>query len=157
MIMNRIAEGSPRLKVFRLIMVAILGVNLTNHFAPLLLLKGAPFLTQLKADQLQALALVSLKLYAQGFFIAMVFFWNPLLIDWIPDLQIGLPASDSGRADGDCWPVLPDPQFRALPLTRIGGPSVPLPHAPRLAGRTIADLVAPRDRRQRSTMEGAGQ
>jgi hypothetical protein len=59
---------------FRLIMVAILGVNLTNHFAPLLLLKGAPFLTQLKADQLQALALVSLKLYAQGFFIAMVFF-----------------------------------------------------------------------------------
>jgi hypothetical protein len=41
--------------------------------------------------------------------------------------------------------------------TRIGGTFVLLPHAPRLAGRTIVDLVAPRDRPQRSTMEGAGQ
>jgi Domain of unknown function (DUF4386) len=59
---------------FRLIMVAILGVNLLNHFAPRVLLKGVPFLTAFKADQLQALALVSLNLYAQCFFIAMVFF-----------------------------------------------------------------------------------
>ena len=59
---------------FRLIMVAILGVNLLNHFAPLVLLKGGPFLTAFKTDQLQALALGSVKLYAQVFFIAMVFF-----------------------------------------------------------------------------------
>jgi len=59
---------------FRLIQVAILGVNLLNHFAPLVLLKGASFSAVFKVDQLQALALVSLELYAQGFFIAMVFF-----------------------------------------------------------------------------------
>ena len=59
---------------FRLIEVAILGGNLLNHFAPLVLLKGAPFLTVFKPDQLQALALVSLNLYAQVFFVAMVFF-----------------------------------------------------------------------------------
>ena len=59
---------------FRLIEVAILGGNLLNHLAPLVLLKGAPFLTVFNSDQLQALALVSLNLYAQVFFIAMVFF-----------------------------------------------------------------------------------
>ena len=59
---------------FRLIEVAILGGNLLNHFAPLVLLKGTPFLTVFKPDQLQALALVSLNLYAQVFFVAMVFF-----------------------------------------------------------------------------------
>jgi hypothetical protein len=60
--------------VFRLIMVAILGINLLNDFAPLVLLKGVVFSTVFKADQLQALALMSLNLYAQGFFIAMMFF-----------------------------------------------------------------------------------
>lgn len=59
---------------FRLMEVAILGGNLLNQLAPLVLLKGATFLTVFKSDQLQALALVSLNLYAQVFFVAMVFF-----------------------------------------------------------------------------------
>src|SRR5262249_56056628 len=59
---------------FRLAMVAILGANLLNLFAPLVLLKGAPLLTAFKADQLQALALVSLKLYPNGSFIPSLFF-----------------------------------------------------------------------------------
>jgi hypothetical protein len=58
---------------FRLLMVAILGVNLLNHFAPLILLRGA-HLTAFTTAQLQALALVSLRLYAQGFNISLVFF-----------------------------------------------------------------------------------
>jgi hypothetical protein len=69
---------------FRLAMVAILGANMLNLFAPLVLLKGAPLLTAFKADQLQALALVALKLYAQVFFIAMVFFgFHCLLIGYL--------------------------------------------------------------------------
>ena len=69
---------------FRLTMVAILGGNLVNHFAPLVLLKGAPFLAVLNADGLRALALVSLNLYAQVFFIAMVFFgFHCLLIGYL--------------------------------------------------------------------------
>lgn len=59
---------------FRLIMVAMLGVNLLNDFAPLVLLKGVFFFTAFKPDQLQALALGSLELYAQVFFAGMVFF-----------------------------------------------------------------------------------
>lgn len=59
---------------FRLMEVAILGANLMNQLAPLVLLKGAPFLTVFKSEQLQALTLASLNLYAQVFFLAMVFF-----------------------------------------------------------------------------------
>src|SRR5262245_24709665 len=69
---------------FRLAMVAILGANLLNLFAPLVLLKGTPSLTVFKADQLQALALVSLKLYEQVFWIAMLFFgFHCLLIGYL--------------------------------------------------------------------------
>jgi hypothetical protein len=69
---------------FRLAMVAVLGANLLNLFAPLVLLKGAPFLTAFKADQLQALALMSLKLYEQVFFLALLFFgFHCLLIGYL--------------------------------------------------------------------------
>jgi Domain of unknown function (DUF4386) len=59
---------------FRLVFVAIMAVNLVNYFAPLLLLKDAHFLTAFKLDQLQALALISLRLYGTGYDIALVFF-----------------------------------------------------------------------------------
>src|SRR5262245_8657298 len=65
---------------FRLAMVAILGGNLMNLFAPLVLLKSAPWLTAFKADQLQALMLVSLKLYGQLFFMALLFFGTHCLL-----------------------------------------------------------------------------
>jgi len=69
---------------FRLAMVAILGANLLNLFAPLVLLKDLPLLTAFKADQLQALALASLKLYGQLFFSAMLFFgFHCLLIGYL--------------------------------------------------------------------------
>jgi Domain of unknown function (DUF4386) len=69
---------------FRLAMVAILGANLLNLFAPPVLLKGAPFVTAFKADQLQAIALVSLKLYEQVFFTTMIFFgFHCLLIGYL--------------------------------------------------------------------------
>lgn len=69
---------------FRLMPVAILAVNLLNHFAPLVLLKGAPVLPSFQGEHLQALALASLHLYAYGFKIAMVFFgFNCLLLGYL--------------------------------------------------------------------------
>jgi hypothetical protein len=69
---------------FRLAMVAILGANLLNLFAPLALLKDAPLLAAFKADQLQSLALLSLKLYEQVFFIALLFFgFHCILIGYL--------------------------------------------------------------------------
>ena len=67
---------------FRLMDVAVLGVNLLNHFAPLIHSKalGGAF----TPDQLQALSLASLRSYAQGFNIGMVFFgFNCLLMGYL--------------------------------------------------------------------------
>jgi hypothetical protein len=71
--------------------------------------------------------------------------------DRIPHLQIDLPAPDPGRADGvcRCW-------LAHLSVTNARKLSVPLQSGLRHPRGTIADAMAPRDGRERSTMEGAG-
>jgi Domain of unknown function (DUF4386) len=59
---------------FRLVFVAVANANVLNHFAPLLLLSGAEYLSAFKPDQLQALALVFIRLRTIGLDIALVFF-----------------------------------------------------------------------------------
>jgi Domain of unknown function (DUF4386) len=59
---------------FRLVFVAVANANVLNHFAPLLLLSGAEYLRAFKPDQLQALALVFIRLRTIGFDIALLFF-----------------------------------------------------------------------------------
>jgi len=59
---------------FRLVFVAITSANVLNHFAPLLLLSGAGYLSAFTLDQLQALAQVFIRLRTIGFDIALVFF-----------------------------------------------------------------------------------
>jgi hypothetical protein len=59
---------------FRLVFVAIANANVLNHFAPLLLLSGGEYLGAFKPDQLQALALVFIRLRTIGLDIALVFF-----------------------------------------------------------------------------------
>ena len=59
---------------FRLVFVAIASANMFNHFAPLILLSGADYLRAFQPDQLQALALVFIRLRTFGFDIALVFF-----------------------------------------------------------------------------------
>jgi len=54
--------------------VAIANANLLNHFAALLLLSVGEYLSAFKPDQLQALALVFIRLRTIGFDIALVFF-----------------------------------------------------------------------------------
>jgi Domain of unknown function (DUF4386) len=60
--------------VFRLVFVAIANANVLNHFAPLLLLSGGEYLSAFQPDQLQALALVFIRLRTIGLDIALVFF-----------------------------------------------------------------------------------
>jgi hypothetical protein len=77
---------------FRLLYVAIVGVNTLNHFAPLVLLGGARFLSAFKTDQLQALALVSLSLHGTGYNIGLVFFgFHCLLIGYLISRSAFLP------------------------------------------------------------------
>jgi len=53
-----------------LISTAIMSLNMLNHFAPLLLLSGADYLSVFSADQLEALALLALELHSTGYLIA---------------------------------------------------------------------------------------
>lgn len=58
---------------FSLVGLAVLAVNSLNHLAPLILLRGAHYLSVFEPAQLQALALISLKMHAWGYSIADVF------------------------------------------------------------------------------------
>ena len=92
-----------------------------------------------------ALGLFHLALFTPS---APCCFWTLLLADRLPYLQVDLPASYSGRAHG---------------ISRFGlaGFSVPEPptlsialhRGPRHRRRSIADAVAHRNGRERSTME----
>lgn len=58
----------------RIAFAAIASANMFNHFAPLVVLSGSDYLAAFRPDQLQALALMFLKLRTFGFDIALVFF-----------------------------------------------------------------------------------
>jgi hypothetical protein len=53
---------------------AIASVNMLNHFAALLLLSGADYLTVFQTDQLNALVLLSLETHKYGYLIGGAFF-----------------------------------------------------------------------------------
>jgi hypothetical protein len=59
---------------FRLMHAAIVAVATLTYFAPLVLLGGGPHLSVFNVEQLQALALVSLRLHGQGYNIGLLFF-----------------------------------------------------------------------------------
>lgn len=59
---------------FSVVGIAIGGGAALAHLAPLFLLNGAPYLRAFDAQQLQALAYVAIRLHAQGYLIALVFF-----------------------------------------------------------------------------------
>lgn len=68
---------------FRLVLVAIVGVSILGRYAPLLLLKNAAS-AAFEPDQLQAMGLLSIKMFEQGFEVALVFFgFHCLAIGWL--------------------------------------------------------------------------
>lgn len=58
--------------ILALVGVPIAMLNMLNHFAALLLLSGADYLTAFTADQLQALVMFFLDLLDHGFFIDFI-------------------------------------------------------------------------------------
>lgn len=65
---------------FSLMGIAVLAFNSLNHLAPLVFLGGANYLSAFDTTQLQALALVSLRMHARGYSIAGVFFGIYMLL-----------------------------------------------------------------------------
>lgn len=59
--------------------VAIYGINMLNHFAALLLLSGADYLSAFDTEQLRALVLLFLTMHSHGYAIAIIFFGGWLL------------------------------------------------------------------------------
>lgn len=60
--------------VFRLMQAAILGVNLLNYYAALLLLKGKGYAAAFKDEQLHALVIFYLDMHRHGYDLALLFF-----------------------------------------------------------------------------------
>ena len=66
--------------VFRVLTDGIGGLNLLNQYRVLQLLGGADYLKAFKPEQLQAMALLSIKSHSSGYAIALVFFGFGCLI-----------------------------------------------------------------------------
>ena len=68
---------------FRLVLVAIVGVAILGRYAPLLILDDAAF-AAFETDQLQAIGLLSIRMFEKGFEVALVFFgFHCLAIGWL--------------------------------------------------------------------------
>jgi hypothetical protein len=59
---------------FRLTQAAILGFNLLNYYAALLLLSGVEYASALETGQLQAQAMLHLQLHSHGYDLGLIFF-----------------------------------------------------------------------------------
>ena len=65
--------------LFNLVGMPLMGTNILNEFAPVLLLSGADYLKGLGTDQLQALVMLFLNLYEHGYLIAALSYGAYLL------------------------------------------------------------------------------
>lgn len=59
---------------FRLTQAAVLGFNLLNYYAALLLLKGAAYAAGFEAGELRALAMLFLEMHSHGYDLGLLFF-----------------------------------------------------------------------------------
>jgi hypothetical protein len=65
---------------FRLTQAAVLGLNMLNYYAALLLLSGAGYATAFETDQLHALATLFLDMHSHGYDLGLMFFGLSSLI-----------------------------------------------------------------------------
>ncbi len=70
--------------VFRLVQSAIIGGNLMNHHAALLILNGAGGSSGLSAEQLDGMALLAMQMHRHGYDLGLLFFGlNSLITGWL--------------------------------------------------------------------------
>jgi len=137
---------------FSLVGCAIGAASGLFRLAPLTVLGGAPYLSVFKADQLQALAFMFLKLHAQASNISLVFFgFYCLLIGYLAFRSTFLPRilGVLMAVGGLGWLT-----FLSPPLAKSLYPLHSGSRHPR--GRST-DGMAPRDGRERSTVDRTGQ
>ncbi len=80
--------------VFRLIQTSILGVNLLNHYAALLVLNGGVSLGAFNPDQLNAAAMLWLDLHSHGYDLGLLFFGiNSVVVGYLLFKAPGVPRA----------------------------------------------------------------
>ena len=119
---------------------------------PLFVLGGAHFLSVFSAEQLQALALLFLKVNDRGAGDGLGIFRVLCAADGLSHYQVHLPASDSGRRVGSWRSRLVE-----LSVSSARTSCVSLRCSFRPPRGNIADCVAARCRGERTTMDGASQ
>jgi len=65
---------------FRLTQAAVLGFNLLNYYAPMLLLGGAEYTTVFETNQLHAMVMLFLEMHSHGYDLGLLFFGVSMLI-----------------------------------------------------------------------------
>jgi hypothetical protein len=129
---------------FRLMHAVIVSVATLAYFAPLLLLQGTAYLNVFNPDQLQALALVCLRLHGQGYAIGLLFFgvhcaivgYLVLRSTFLPRILGGLMA-----LAGLCYLLNSFASFLAPMVARQLFPWILLPALPAELGLTLWLLV----------------
>jgi hypothetical protein len=65
---------------FRLTQAAVLGFNLLNYYAPMLLLGGAEYANALEPNQINAMVMLFLEMHSHGYDLGLLFFGVSMLI-----------------------------------------------------------------------------
>jgi len=65
---------------FRLTQAAVLGFNLLNYYAPMLLLGGTEYTTAFETNQLHAMVMLFLEMHSHGYDLGLLFFGVSMLI-----------------------------------------------------------------------------
>lgn len=93
---------------FRLVSIAVMGLNLLNHFAALFPLGNAGYLKAFEPEQLHALAYLSLRAYDYGYNISLSFFGiHCLLLGYLLSRSVYFPGVLGGLIiiAGTCYLV----------------------------------------------------
>jgi hypothetical protein len=125
---NGLALGAM---AFRLVYTAVVGACLLAYGGAVHLLSGESYLSALGAEQLHAQALFFLRLFDQGFILALVFFaFHLILLGWLLFRSRQLPrvfgvlvllGGASYLIDGTLYYLAPSMQVAAKPVLAVFG------------------------------------
>lgn len=130
--------------LFRVAWAAIFTLVSLFHILPLYLLSGAPYLSAFTLGQLQALALLSLKLHGQGYNVGLVFFGvECLLLGWLILRSTFLPRVLGllMAIAGLCYLVNSFTAFLAPPIADMLFPYILIPGLPAELGLALWLLI----------------
>lgn len=130
---------------FRMALVAVSGLKVIGHLAPLILLQGETYAAAFDPAQVQALSLLSLRTHAQAYTLALVFFgFHCMLIGYLIARSNFLPRilGYLMAFAGVCYLINSFAVFIVPEFSRVLFPWILLPALPAEGGLTLWLLIA---------------